>query len=44
MLDYFAAAGELIYRREYGLSVSSDLLASFDAARRAVVDERYYTA
>lgn len=44
MLDYFSAAGELIYQREYGLTVSSDLVARFDAARRAVVDAGYYTA
>lgn len=42
MLDYFSAAGELIYRREYGLTVSSELLAAFNAARQAVVRAGFY--
>lgn len=43
MLEYFAAAGELIYRREYGLPVASELIAAFDAAREAVVNAGYYS-
>jgi hypothetical protein len=43
MIEYFQVAGEVIYRREYGLPLSSDLLSRFDAARAAVVQAKYYT-
>jgi ppGpp synthetase/RelA/SpoT-type nucleotidyltranferase len=44
MLEYFSAAGELIYRREYGLDISSDLQERFDTARAAVMHTGYYRA
>lgn len=44
MLEYFQVAGELIYRREYGLPLASDLIDRFDAARGAVVQAKYYSA
>ncbi|MGB5798346.1 MAG: RelA/SpoT domain-containing protein [Mycolicibacter algericus] len=44
MIEYFAAAGELIYRREYGLEIPSAVHRRFSAARRAVVDGGYYKA
>lgn len=44
MVEYFSAAGDLIYRREYGLEIPSTVLARFGAARRAVVDAGYYSA
>ncbi|OBG76257.1 MULTISPECIES: RelA/SpoT domain-containing protein [unclassified Mycobacterium] len=43
MLEYFAATGDLIYRREYRLPVSSELLARVEAARRAVISQGYYS-
>lgn len=44
MLDYFNAAGEVIYRREYGLPIASELQTRFENARRAVVSGGFYTA
>ena len=44
MLEYFKAAGEVIYHREYGLPISSELYDRFQAARNAVVQENYYNA
>ncbi len=44
MIDYFGAAGEVIYRREYGLEIPSELRARFDAARGAVVAAGHYRA
>jgi (p)ppGpp synthase/HD superfamily hydrolase len=44
MIDYFRIAGELIYRREYGLPVPSDLNDRFQTARQAVVQSDYYRA
>lgn len=43
MLEYFASTGELIYRREYGLLVPSELLERVQVAREAVITERYYS-
>jgi ppGpp synthetase/RelA/SpoT-type nucleotidyltranferase len=43
MLEYFRAAGEVIYHREYGLPLSSDLEDRFQAARDAVIRDGYYT-
>ncbi|MBS4728539.1 RelA/SpoT domain-containing protein [Mycobacterium sp. SM1] len=42
MLEYFSAAGEVIYRREYGIPISFELTRRFNAARRAVIEARYY--
>lgn len=44
MLEYFRAAGELIYHREYGLELPSNLEDRFQVARDAVVDAGYYRA
>lgn len=44
MIEYFAAAGDLIYRREYGLEIPSAVHTRFNAARKAVVDAGYYKA
>lgn len=44
MLEYFSAAGEVIYHREYGIAMSSELTRRFDAARRAVIAAGYYNA
>jgi len=44
MVRYFAAAGELIYQREYGLPPTADLLTEFRAARAAVIEAGYYRA
>jgi hypothetical protein len=44
MIEYFRIAGELIYCREYGLAVPSDLNDRFQAARQAVVQSDYYRA
>lgn len=42
MLQYFSAAGEVIYRREYGIDIPFDLTRRFNAARRAVIEAGYY--
>jgi putative GTP pyrophosphokinase len=44
MLEYFGAAGEVIYRREYGIPISFELTRRFNAARRAVIAAKYYNA
>lgn len=44
MLDYFRAAGEMIYRREYGLPIPSELEDRFSIVRTAVVNDGYYSA
>lgn len=44
MLEFFTISGEVIYRREYGIELSTDLLARFDAARQAVIREGFYSA
>lgn len=44
MLEYFSAAGELIYRREYGISISYELTKRFNAARSAVIAAGYFNA
>lgn len=44
MIEYFAAAGELIFLREYGLEIPSSVHDRFRAARRAVVEAGYYNA
>ncbi|MCG7582385.1 RelA/SpoT domain-containing protein [Mycolicibacterium sp. OfavD-34-C] len=44
MLEYFRAAGELIYHREYGLAIPSELEDRFATARIAVVRDNYYSA
>lgn len=44
MLEYFRAAGEVIYRREYGAPISYELTKRFNAARRAVIEAGYYNA
>lgn len=44
MLEYFSAAGEVIFRREYGQDISFELTRRFNAARKAVIDEGYYNA
>jgi hypothetical protein len=42
MVEYFSAAGEVIYLREYGQPVPSDVGERFNEARRAVVEAGYY--
>ncbi|GJF12938.1 hypothetical protein NGTWS0302_17810 [Mycolicibacterium cyprinidarum] len=42
MLEYFCAAGEVIYRREYGIPISFALTRRFNDARRAVIAAGYY--
>lgn len=44
MLEYFGAAGEVIYRREYGIPISFELTRRFNEARRAVIAAGYYNA
>ncbi|MDW5612501.1 RelA/SpoT domain-containing protein [Mycolicibacterium sp. D5.8-2] len=44
MLEYFSAAGEVIYRREYGLPMSFEVTRRFNNARRAVIAGGYYNA
>ena len=44
MLEYFRAAGEVIYRREYGIPISYELTGRFNAARRTVIAAGYYNA
>jgi hypothetical protein len=43
MVEYFAAAGEVIFLREYGRTVPADLVERFQAARNAVVQAGYYS-
>jgi putative GTP pyrophosphokinase len=43
MVEYFAAAGEVIFLREYGRPVPVDLAERFQAAREAVVRAGYYS-
>lgn len=42
MMDYFTLTAEVIYKREYGLTVEQQLLADFENARNAVVKSGYY--
>lgn len=42
MVEYFVAAGAVIYLREYRLPVDSTVLDRFEAARLAVVKAGYY--
>jgi len=42
VLEYFSAAGELIYHREYGLDITPELRARFAHAREAVIEAGYY--
>lgn len=44
LVAYFRLAGEVIYLREYGLPIATDLLAEFEESRRAVVAAGYYRA
>lgn len=44
MLEYFKTAGQIIYHSEYNLHIPSELHDQFRAARKAVVDDGYYTA
>lgn len=43
LLDYFRNAGEMIYRREFGVKVDTAFLDEFDLARRAVIAAGYYS-
>ena len=42
MVEYFTVAGEVIYHREYGLTLGADLEARFEASRAAVVSAGFY--
>ncbi|MGP4058772.1 RelA/SpoT domain-containing protein [Mycobacterium sp. 4D054] len=44
MIKYFSAAGEVIYRREYGIPISYELTKRFNTARRTVIESGYYNA
>lgn len=44
LVQYFKLAGEVIYRREYGMSLTSQILEDFEASRRAVIQAGYYKA
>ncbi|MEV2242210.1 RelA/SpoT domain-containing protein [Micromonospora sp. NPDC049891] len=43
MVEYFSAAGELIFLREYGRGVPPELLQRFEEARQAVLRAGYYS-
>jgi ppGpp synthetase/RelA/SpoT-type nucleotidyltranferase len=44
MVEYFAAAGEVIYLNEYGQRVPAEVAERFQAANQAVIDAGYYRA
>lgn len=43
MMEYFAAAGEVIYHQEYGLEISDELRDRLATATDLVIAEKYYT-
>lgn len=43
LVSYFCLAGELIYRREYGLTVDEAFLGEFISARDVVIAAGYYS-
>ena len=44
MVEYFSAAGEVIFLREYGRAVPTALSERFKIARRAVIEAGYYAS
>ncbi|NMO54969.1 hypothetical protein HH310_27770 [Actinoplanes sp. TBRC 11911] len=44
MVEYFAAAGEVIFLREYGKEVPAALIDRFNVARKAVIEAGYYAS
>lgn len=44
MVEYFEASGEVIYRAEYGMNISSPVLDRFKVARDAVIEAGHYKA